>query len=225
MASKAFDVTVITPTTGRKSLIDLIASIDAQQGSIRVQHLLLWDDKRAVGAPEPDSLAGDGRWNLVMPDGFGKFGNAPGSALRAIGLIAAVTPWVTFADDDVRWDPPHIATLWQAAQGYNWASTLRRIWSSDGTCLGVDRFESVGDDPRRRVHYEMCDNNCMLFKREYGVGAAPLYRQTTEYNDDRLMYSIMKQHAGKRATTGVATVNQICPDSLIAHFRDFCSPN
>lgn len=220
----AFDVTAITPTTGRESLLQLIDSIQDQEGSIRVQHILLWDDKREPGAPSPETLANRSRWCLVMPDGFGKFGDAPGSALRSIGLLAAVTPWVTFADDDVRWDPNHIQTIWQAAQGHNWASTLRRVWSPDGTRLGVDRFESVGDDAGRRVSYEMCDNNCMFFKREFGVAAAPLYRQTIQYNDDRLMYAFMKQHAGKRATTGRATVNQICPHRLIPFFRAHCSP-
>jgi len=218
------NVTVITPTTGRGSLLRLISSIDAQECEFGIRHLLLWDDKRAVGSPLPDALFGPNRWCLVMPDGFGKFGDAPGSALRAIGLLAADTPWVTFADDDVWWDRNHIQTIWQSAQGHNWASTLRFIWSSEGICLGVDRFESVGDDRGRRVPYEMCDNNCMFFRREFGVAAAPLYRQTLQYNDDRLMYAFLKQHAGRRVTTRVPTVNQICPDRLTAFFRDNCSP-
>jgi hypothetical protein len=223
-AETTFDVTVITPTTGRDSLRKLIDAIDHQQGSIRVQHILLWDDKRQPGAPTPEELASSNRWSLVMPNGFGKFGDAPGSALRALGLLAAVTPWVTFADDDVCWDSNHIQALWMAAQGHNWATTLRRVVSPEGAVLGVDRFESVGDDPGRRVPYEMCDNNCMFFRREFGVAAAPLYRQTTQYNDDRLMYAFLKQHAGKRATTGLATITQICPDRLTAFFRTNCSP-
>jgi hypothetical protein len=38
-------ITVITPTTGKKSLGRLIDSIDSQSKA-RVFHLLLWDDKR-----------------------------------------------------------------------------------------------------------------------------------------------------------------------------------
>jgi hypothetical protein len=223
-AAVPFDVTVITPTTGRSSLLDLIRSVDGQEGSIRVQHILLWDDKREPGAPTPDMLAGEHRLSVVMPAGFGRFGDAPGSALRAVGLLAAVTPWVTFADDDVWWEPLHIQTTWNCLQGHNWGSTLRRIWSPDGTLFGVDRFESVGDDPGRRVPYEMCDNNCMFFRRELGVAAAPLYRQTSQYNDDRLMYAFLKQHAGQRATTARATVNQICPERLKPFFQANCTP-
>jgi hypothetical protein len=224
-AATPFDVTVITPTTGRGSLLKLIQSIDTQESAIRVQQILLWDDKREPGAPTPDMLASGHRRSIVMPDGFGRFGDAPGSALRAVGLLAAVTPWVTFADDDVWWEPLHLQTIWETVQGHNWGSTLRRVWSADGAMFGVDRFESVGDDQGRRVPYEMCDNNCMFFKRDFGVAAAPLYRQTMQYNDDRLMYAFLKQYAGKRVTTGRATINQICPDRLKPFFQAHCSPD
>lgn len=216
-------VTILTPTTGRPSLLTLIDSVDRQIGSGPITHLLLWDDKREPEAPEPESLECSHRWSLVMPGGFGKMGNAPGSALRALGLIAAVTPWVTFADDDVHWDSDHLASLLTAASGRRWSSTLRRVWASPTEMLGIDRFESVGDDPARRVPYEMLDNNCMLFRRELGSQAAALYRETIEYNDDRLMYAHLKVRAGVRGVTGRATVNQICPPRLTEFFRKNCS--
>jgi hypothetical protein len=95
--------------------------------------------------------------------------------------------------------------------------------SPSGGVLGVDRFESVGDDPERRVSYEMCDNNCMMFRRPFGVTAAPLYRETRQYNDDRLMYSFLKQHAGPRGRTGTPTINQVCPERLEEFFHANCS--
>jgi len=219
-----FDVTVITPTTGRPSLLDLIASIDRQSGGVRVKHLLLWDDKRHRDSPDPKSLGSASRANMVLPDGFGRFGNAPGSALRSIGLLLATTPWVTFADDDVRWDSAHMSLLLGAASGLYWASTLRRVFTPDNEFIGIDRFESVGDDPTRLVNPDMCDNSCMLFRREFGVSAACMYRETTDYNDDRLMYQFMKQHAGRRGRTGVPTIEQRCPPNLVGMFRAHCSP-
>jgi hypothetical protein len=216
-------VTIITPTTGRQSLLRLIDSVDAQEGGIPVMHLLLWDDKREPGAPTPEQLAAPDRTCTVLPDGFGRFGDAPGSAMRALGLIWATTPLITFADDDVWWDRAHLRNLVTATEGRSWASTLRRIWSPDGNLLGVDRFESVGDDPGRRVPYEMCDNNCMMVRREHAVAAAPLYRETRLYNDDRLMYAFLKQHAGPRGRTNEPTVNQISPDRLVPFFRGNCS--
>ncbi len=91
--------------------------------------------------------------------------------------------------------------------------------------MGVDRFESVGDNPSRRVPYEMCDNSCMIFRREFGVHAAILYRETKEYNDDRLMYQFLKQPAGLRGQTGKATIHQTCPVKLVGFFKKNCSPS
>jgi|HubBroStandDraft_1064217.scaffolds.fasta_scaffold31693_3 hypothetical protein len=216
-------LTVITPTTGRTSLLRLIESVGEQDAGIAISHLLLWDDKREPGGPTPARLESANRTSLVLPAGFGRFGEAPGSALRSIGLLWATTTWVTFADDDVWWERSHVRALLGAAQGRSWASTLRRVWSPSGDVLGVDRFESVGDESSRRVPYEMCDNNTMVFLRQFGVGAAPMYRETRQYNDDRLMYAFLKQHAGPRGSTSRPTVNQVCPDRLVEFFRVNCS--
>ena len=144
--------------------------------------------------------------------------------MRAIGLMAACTDYVTFADDDVWWEPDHLETLVGClAGGLAWGSALRTIWTPDGRRLGVDRFESVGDDAGRTVPYEMCDNNVMICRRELGVQAAALYRETTEYNDDRLMYRFLKECAGPRGRSLKATVNHICPDFLVQFFEENCT--
>jgi hypothetical protein len=216
-------VTVITPTTGKASLLKLIDSIESQSLSGIVYHLLLWDDFRDSDV-DPASFNSDHRFSIVAPPGSGKNGSAPGSILRAVGFILANTPWITFADDDVTWDNNHLAVLNEVItnSGKNWAFTMRKIWSPAGDYLGIDNFESVGDSPLRRVPYEMCDGNTMIFRREYGVAAAHLYRNTTEYNDDRLMYALLKENAGPGAQTNTATINQICPDKLIDFFKNNC---
>jgi hypothetical protein len=136
-----------------------------------------------------------------------------------------MTPYVTFADDDVAWDENHLSSVLNAIQGLDWASTLRTVWSPTGARLGVDRFESVGDDPARQVPYEMCDNNCIIFRRELGTAAAVLYRETRDYNDDRLMYEFLKVNAGPRGKTGLSTIHQICPEKLVDFFTKYCSPS
>jgi hypothetical protein len=220
-----FDITVITPTTGKPSLDRLVAGIDAQSPGGTIFHLLLWDQMRDAAAKSPESYNSERRLSLVLPAGLGRNANAPGSPLRAVGLVTAMTPWVTFADDDVRWDAGHIAALADAVQGVRWASTLRTIWTPTGERLGVDRFESVGDDPGRRVPYEMCDNNCLVFRRELGTAGAVLFRETRDYNDDRLMYRFLKTSAGRRGITGKPTIHHTCPEKLVAFFRRDCSPD
>jgi hypothetical protein len=217
--------TIITPTIGRPTLDVLVETIEQQSLANVAFQLLLWDDRRHPEARPPESYNGPARHSVVLPPGSGRNGDAPGSPLRAIGLIAARTPWVTFADDDVCWEPNHLASLANALRERRWASTLRTIWTGAGERLGVDRFEAVGDDPTRGAPYETMDNNCVAFARELGVGAAWMYRETVNYNDDRLMYEFLKKHAGPRGRTDQATIHQICPDRLIDMFRSNCSAN
>jgi hypothetical protein len=229
-------ITVITPTTGKQSLFNAISSLKNQQSVIPIRHILLWDNKRegdflfpnANGAfQDPLELqCQDISYSstcIVIKDDFIK-GAAAGSALRAVGLMAANTEWVTFMDDDVMWDSNHLDSIMNAAEDRNWAFCKRRIWTpsdDEFECLGIDEFESVGE--RAKTSYKMVDNNSMVFKREYGVSAACLYRNTKDYNDDRLMYGFLKKFAGDPGKSNEATINQICPDRLIKHFRDNCT--
>lgn len=214
-------ITVITPTTGKESLGRLIESIDSQSKG-RVFHLLLWDDKRDSDI-KPETFNSTSRHSIVAPNGSGRNKDAPGSILRAAGLMLARTPWVTFADDDVWWDNNHLDEIAPLMNTCNWLSVLRRIYKPPNCeLIGIDRFESVGDDISRKVPYEMCDGNTMVLKREFGVGAAYLFRETTEYNDDRLLYAFLKQYAGPRGKTNQASINQICPDKLINFFLSNC---
>jgi len=63
----------------------------------------------------------------------------------------------------------------------------------------------------------------MMFRRRFGSSAAPLYREVSEYCDDRLMYEFLKTYAGEPGKTNLATINQICPDKLVDFFRNNCT--
>lgn len=218
-----YELTVITPTTGKESLLKLIDSIEKQTIADKIFHILLWDEFRSENALNPGGFNCSNRYSIVIPWGLGKNGNAPGSSLRAIGLISAFTEYVTFADDDVTWEYNHAETMLKSIENLNWTSCFRKIYSPrNNEYLGVDKFESVGDYKSRKVSYEMLDNNCMMFRRHFGVYASHLYRETTEYNDDRLMYSFLKQHAGPLGRTEQATINHTCPDRLIQFFSENC---
>jgi len=219
-------VTIITPTTGKKSLNRLIDSLKEQ--TVDFVHILLWDDKREgyykdKSHKKLNDITGITgiRYSIEIPGSFVQ-GGAAGSALRAIGLMAANTPYVTFADDDVWYEPNHLESLLGAIEGKQWAYSRRRVWASENDCIGIDNFESVGDDPSRKVPYEMADNNTMIFTRRFGTSGAVVYRETKEYNDDRLMYAFLKKHAGEPGKIKEATVNQICPKKLEGMFREYC---
>lgn len=224
-------VTIITPTIGADSLFKLIESL--QGSSISYRHIILWDDKRVdkflypskkVSVLSPYDL--EQKYpsiNCIVIKGSMIQGKAAGSALRSVGLMAANTPFVTFADDDVWFEDRHLEIMMDAIKNNQWVYCVRKIWTSDGEYLGEDRFESVGNSKNRKVPYEMVDNNSMMFSRRMGSSAAVLYRETKDYNDDRLMYAFLKKHAGIPSETNQATVNQICPKRLEKFFRQNCT--
>ena len=229
-------LTVITPTTGRNSLQNTIASIKNQKSSVPIRHLILWDNKREgdffsldanLQTKDPRMLECDeGTYScncIVIKDNCIQ-GKAAGSVLRSIGLMAANTEWVTFMDDDVIWDSNHVDTMLKAVEGSEWGFCKRRIWTTNEggyEYLGVDEFESVGEDAK--TPYKMVDNNCMMFRLKYGIFAACIYRNTKNYNDDKLMYNFLMKNAGDPAKSNLATINQVCPDRLIKFFRKNCN--
>ena len=224
-------VTVITPTTGKKSLFNLIETITRQ--NVSVNHILLWDDKSddSFKDKSPDfldkkeygDLYGYSVNNIVLK-GKRTNGGATGSALRSVGLMAANTEWVTFADDDVMWEDGHLISLLQKTEDKNWGFCKRKIWMETEDMyelIGIDEFESVGE--KAKTDYKMVDNNCMIFRRKFGAAAACLYRETKEYNDDRLMYAFLMEYAGEPGITDLATINQVCPNKLIQFFKQNCT--
>jgi len=225
-------VTIITPTTGNKNLNRLIASVERQ--SVPYVHLLLWDDVREgeYFYPDPSTMKvrsplgveSKSEWSIrysIVLRGKMVRGVAAGSALRAVGLMAADTPYITFADTDVWYDDNHLESLIKAIEDKEWAYCVRKIWANEEECLGEDRFESVGDDSN--LPYKLVDNSSLLVSRKFGASAACLYRETKEYNDDRLMFAFLKKYAGQPGITNMATVNQICPQKLEPMFRWNCT--
>ena len=222
-------ISIITPTTGEDSLFRLITSLDRQ--SIPFEHILLWDDKRldsylypnptTLKTNNPYDLNSDNRYNIVIKGSLVQ-GKAYGSALRSVGLMSCNTEFVTFADSDVFYEPNHLENMLDLIKDANWAYCRRKIWANE-ECLGVDNFESVGDSVDKKVPYEMVDNNCMIFRRRFGTSGAVLYRETENYNDDRLFYNFLKAHAGVPNKTNDATVNQVCPERLIPMFKQNCT--
>jgi hypothetical protein len=222
-------ITVITPTIGKPTLMDLISSISSQPYPIR--HIFLWDNKRddfykddkdvySIADFETENYSIE---NIIIHDSIVQ-GKAYGSALRAIGLMVANTKWVTFADDDVRWTENHLKSFGldnPDNSEYQWMFCQRHIYAKENKgkveYIGVDNFESMGE--QAKTPYKMVDNNCMVFSRKLGSLAACLYRETTEYNDDRLMYDFLKSYGGEPFITNQATITQVCPDNLVEFFK------
>jgi glycosyltransferase involved in cell wall biosynthesis len=144
------------------------------------------------------------------------------STARNSLVAAAQTEYVTFADSDVWWEKNHLSSMLNCINGGPWAYCKRKIWANENDYIGIDNFESVGDEATKKVPYEMVDNNCMIFSRRLGASGAVLYRETKDYNDDRLFYKFLKQYGGVPNKTNEATINQVCPKKLEKMFRENC---
>lgn len=219
-----FKLTVITPTVGRKGLEKLIDSINNQSiGRDEIYHIILWDDTIKGELKNPSIFNSDNTYSVQIP---GSLGNPYGSHLRGVGLMMAQTPWVTMADDDVWWEDGHYEHIrsFMDNPDVSWGGVRRNVWNPfTGDRIGVDNFESVGDSPDRKVPYEMLDGNTMFFRREYGSYAAPLYRETMDYNDDRQMYEYLKSNEVGYVLSPEATINQVCPEKLVDMFNTHCT--
>lgn len=215
-----YTATIITPTLGRVSLLSLITSIKDQDCKNNIQHIILLD-KNSQNI-DPNFFEDDFYKPVVLSlkDSY-KNGMAPGSALRSIGMMAALGRYIMFADDDVVWDSSHLRLMLKAIVGREWAYTKRKVFSPQGEYLGIDEFESVGFDSV--TPYNMIDNNCLIVSRNFATGAAPLYRETQEYNDDRLMFQYLSTYAGEYGSTKTATINHTCPEHLVDFFRINCT--
>lgn len=223
---KDYKLTVITPTVGRPELDKLIDSIRNKQtiSTDDVYHLIMWDDRIDDPEKDPQSYNSENTFSVQIP---GSLGKVFGSHLRAVALMMVQTPWVTFSDDDVWWEPNHYATLTNIMDdpnGNDWGGVRRNIWNPfTKERIGVDNFESVGDSPDRNVPYEMLDGNCMVFKADYGFYGSPLYREMNGYGDDRKLYAYLKECNVNYKLLNTPTINQICPEKLVNMFETHCT--
>ena len=215
-------ITIITPTIGRESIFKLIDSIDYQDTNKMVRHLIITDD----GTKFKDDIKPENSKHRNIINIPGNLGKPYGTNLRAIALMTVDTPWVGFADDDVWWDSSHIEIIEDIIKRPNveWGAVRRTVHNPlTNNVIGYDDFESVGPSEDRKVPYEMFDGNCMFFKKEHGFNAAHLYRNTDQYNDDRLMYSYLKSSNISYVFSNEHTVNQVCPVNLIGMFEKHCT--
>lgn len=222
-------LTVITPTTGKESLNFLMKSILTQKDSHEIYHIILWDDYRNgvydIGEEKTLLNKNKNMLSLYIPGTLGKIW---GSHLRAVGLNIATTPYVTFADDDVWWEPDYYAAIKEniIEKDLDWGGVRRKVWNpTTEKLIGYDNFESIGNskiDVNKRVPYEMLDGNCMIFRREYGVYASPLYREIQTYGDDRLLYDYLKENSYNYNLLSDYLINQSCPIKLIEMFEKNC---
>lgn len=140
-------VVVITPTTGANELESCVRSV-IQQDYPNVEHLIV------VDGAEHEKAVRDLLWRLdidspvtvlVLPWNTGQDKWYGGRVMAAASYIVN-QDYVMFLDQDNMIAPNHISSLVRVIEtgGYDWAYSLRKIFSKEGKFLCEDDCESLG---------------------------------------------------------------------------------
>lgn len=140
-------VLVITPTTGAPELADCVWSVQ-QQDYPNVEHLVVVDGAKY------DDLARTALWSvrdtkgleiLTLPYNTGEGGWYGGRVMAGMSYLVN-HDYVMFLDQDNMIAPDHVSSLVRVIEsgGYDWAYSLRKIYTKEGEFLCEDDCESLG---------------------------------------------------------------------------------
>ena len=213
-------VMVITPTTGKESLLKAIESVTDQSIDIPVEHLIVFDGTRA----ESDFfMLEDGMHGcptfMTLPENVGGDGWYGHRVYAAMPLMVNAD-YILFLDEDNWFEPNHVETMIAKIKSKDlmWSYSLRRICNEAGEYICDDDCESLGRYPTFYDHLlNFVDTNCYCFKREYLVGIA--HNFYGKWGADRPFYKAAASALPAFGCTGEATVNYRAPERLLEMFR------
>lgn len=172
-----FDVAVVTPTVGRRSAVDAVASVFAQTGTLRIQLLIGVDAPKGSftelieclesGPPDVTTYLFYPGYSTSVRHG-GLHPARDGGVLRTVLTYLANARYVAYLDDDNWWAPNHLQSLLAAIAGRTWAFSHR--WFVHPVTRKVvceDSWESVG--PGKGIFRERfggwVDPSCLMFDK------------------------------------------------------------
>jgi glycosyltransferase involved in cell wall biosynthesis len=137
---------VITPTTGRTTLVDAVKSVQAQ--TVPADHIIVVDGPEYIKAVSEDLIDIDKSNIHILPLPF----NTGQHNFWGHRIIAAMSQivnhdYVFVLDDDDWYDPNHIESMINTMQTQNldWAFALRKVWTFDQDKYLYDYSTSIGN--------------------------------------------------------------------------------
>jgi hypothetical protein len=219
-------VTVITASTGRESIINCIESVAKQTGPsvAKIQHLIFADgpesSKKLFQHIPYDMISGRDKYSLYkdvelieLPFSVGQ-DRWNGHRMYAAGTYLADGEYVMFLDDDNTIDEYHINDCLEAIHKNQtgWAYSLRKIVDKNGVILCNDDCESLGPDYPTVINANdrLVDVNCYFIQKKLAVYVSPIWhrkaREPGVPEVDRALVHVLNQ-ATKGVGTGKYTVN------------------
>jgi len=211
-------VMVITPTTGKDTVIQAIESVNNQ--TIPTEHLLVIDGAKA----SYDLADMDYDWTktlaMQLPENVGADGWYGHRVYAAMPLMVNAD-YVLFLDEDNWFEPNHVETMLNKIKSKDlmWAYSLRRICDERGEYVCDDDCESLGRYPTFYDHtINFVDTNCYCFRREFLVTVA--HHFYGGWGADRPFYKATSAALPSFGCTGEATVNYRAPERLLKMFAE-----
>jgi glycosyltransferase involved in cell wall biosynthesis len=209
---------VITPTTGKDTVIQAIESVNNQ--TIPTEHLLVIDGAKA----SYDLADMDYDWTktlaMQLPENVGADGWYGHRVYAAMPLMVNAD-YVLFLDEDNWFEPNHVETMLNKIKSKDlmWAYSLRRICDERGEYVCDDDCESLGRYPTFYDHtINFVDTNCYCFRREFLVTVA--HHFYGGWGADRPFYKATSAALPSFGCTGEATVNYRAPERLLKMFAE-----
>ncbi len=212
-----FEITVITPTIGRKSIRKLIESLSKQK--VKIVHFILWDKKRCEDGYEPD----DERLKSYEHENYKIYHTCfmhpiqnksrIDNYLRTIGIMMATTDYITQIDDDcwIEEDWLERAINRMREKDDDYCFCRRYLWENEEKGLGIDDYESIGK--MNQFGYYLMETNSIVFKKKIAIDIANITNQLG-YGHDRIIakYLVERREGSCDEKIGLY---QIVPDFLI----------
>jgi hypothetical protein len=222
MDSPSFSI--ITATVGRPSLSRTISTVaDAMsRAQAKYEHILVWDDKREGLCPDAVSEYP----NIVNLVAQGT--TIAATAKMGLGWCASKNEWCMSLDDDC-WveDPMAYAKIASGimAQDARWGFCRRVLYDKRGERLGVDVYESIGNEPQTTAYAgeTFCDMNTMFIRRDVAMTVSPYLCYTGDYYADRPAYRTLLRNHGPPVRIEDALVAYTLRDELVPTARRFCA--
>lgn len=213
--------TIVTPTMGRKSLLNLKEVL--REETVPYVHFVMMDSKRDADALSPGEIEDDRTYVYDIRHPLYPKPNARMDVyLRGIGIMMARTQYIRCCDDDVWPETGHLSkiTPFMRDNSLDFAWCLRRMYTREREVIGIDRFEAIGD--KNKFGYHLLDNSSLFYNQRAAMILAQVFIQNPIYGDDRLTWEPLHRYCKGKFYDGVLT-NHMAQPHLTDFFKQNCS--
>ena len=186
------DITVITPTIGRKSIEKLIKSLAIQK--VDVIHLLFWDSTRCTDGYNPDSEIFTQyhnenyiSYNYIISHPIQEVTRID-NYMRAIGIQMSTTRYITQIDDDCWLECDWLLYGINAinTKSCSYCFCKRYLWESEDTKIGIDDYESIGIV--NKFEYNLMETNSIIFTKHIANDICNITSNSGYGHDRNILY-------------------------------------